>query len=92
MRVELLELDAFQFIDIREYSSTVLPNEHGKLYIGGLISGANVENYLTSGGKLTKVIAKTYEDNECVLFCGIVTACKIESNGDVHYMNLEITT
>ena len=42
--------------------------------------------------KLTQIIAKTYEGNSIVLFCGIITSCNIKSNGDVHYMTPGLMT
>ena len=92
MRAELLETVGFEFIDIQEFYSELLPNKHGRAIIGGTISGANKEEYLSSGGKLTQIITKTDEDKSIVLFCGIVTSCNIKSNGDVHYMTLSLMT
>lgn len=92
VRVDLLETSNAEFIDIQEFYSEILPNKHGKAIIGGTISGAKKEEYLASGGKLTQIIAKTYEGKSIVLFCGIVTSCNIKSNGDVHYMTLGLMT
>ncbi|MBO1869849.1 late control protein [Lachnoanaerobaculum sp. Marseille-Q4761] len=92
MRAELLETVGFEFIDIQEFYSELLPNKHGRATIGGTISGSNKEEYLSSGGKLTQIIAKTYEGKSIVLFCGIITSCNIKSNGDVHYMTLGLMT
>ena len=92
MRAELLETVGFEFIDIQEFYSELLPNKHGRAIIGGTISGADKEEYLSSGGKLTQIITKTDEDKSIVLFCGIVTSCNIKSNGDVHYMTLGLMT
>ena len=92
MRADLLEINGFDFIDIQEFYSEIKPNKHGKAIIGGTISGAKKEEYLASGGKLTQIIAKTYEGKSIVLFCGIITSCNIKSNGDVHYMTLGLMT
>ena len=92
VRAELLETVGFEFIDIQEFYSELLPNKHGRTIIGGTISGAKKEEYLLSGGKLTQIITKTDEDKSIVLFCGIVTSCNIKSNGDVHYMTLGLMT
>ena len=92
MRVDLLETSDVEFIDIQEFYSELLPNKHGKAIIGGTINAAKKEEYLASGGKLTQIIAKTYEGKSIVLFCGIVTSCNIKSNGDVHYMTLGLKT
>ena len=92
MRAELLETVGFEFIDIQEFYSELWPNKHGRAIIGGTISGADKEEYLSSGGKLTQIITKTDEDKSIVLFCGIVTSCNIKSNGDVHYMTLGLMT
>ena len=92
VRAELLETVGFEFIDIQEFYSELLPNKHGRAIIGGTISGAKKEEYLLSGGKLTQIITKTDEDKSIVLFCGIVTSCNIKSNGDVHYMTLGLMT
>ncbi len=92
VRAELLEAVGFKFIDIQEFYSELLPNKHGRAIIGGTISGADKEEYLSSGGKLTQIITKTDEGKSIVLFCGIVTSCNIKSNGDVHYMTLGLMT
>ena len=92
MRAELLETVGFEFIDIQEFYSELLPNKHGRAIIEGTISGADKEEYLSSGGKLTQIITKTDEDKSIVLFCGIVTSCNIKSNGDVNYMTLGLMT
>ena len=70
----------------------LLPNKHGRAITGGTISGADKEEYLLSGGKLTQIITKTDEDKSIVLFCGIVTSCNIKSNEDVHYMTPGLMT
>lgn len=88
MRAELLEIYGFDFIDIQKFYSELLPNKHGKAVIGGTIRGDKKEEYLSSGGKVTQIIAKTCEGNSIVLFCGIITSCNIKSNGDVQYMTL----
>ena len=54
MRANLLEIDSFEFIDIQEFYSELLPNKHGRAIIGGTISGADKEEYLSSRGKLTQ--------------------------------------
>ena len=92
VRVDLLETSNFEFIDIQEFYSKLFPNKHGKATIGGTISGVKKEEYLASAGKLTQIIAKTYEGKSTVLFCGIVTSCNIKSNGNVHYMTLDLMT
>ncbi len=92
VRAELLEINDFNFIDIQEFYSELKPNKHGKAIIGGTIRGDKKEEYLLSGGKVTQIIAKTYEGNSIVLFCGIITSCNIKSNGDVHYMTLGLMT
>ena len=54
VRAELLETVGFEFIDIQEFYSELWPNKHGRAIIGGTISGADKEEYLLSGGKLTQ--------------------------------------
>ena len=54
VRAELLETVGVEFIDIQEFYSELLPNKHGRAIIGGTISGADKEEYLSSGGKLTQ--------------------------------------
>ena len=92
MRADLLEINGFDFIDIQKFYLELKPNKHGRATIGGTISGSNKEEYLSSGGKLTQIIAKTYEGKSIVLFCGIITSCNIKSNGDVNYMTLGLMT
>ena len=64
VRAELLETVGFEFIDIQEFYSELKPNKHGRATIGGTISGAKKEEYLSSGGKVTQIIAKTYACHE----------------------------
>ena len=45
MRAELLETVGFEFIDIQEFYSGLLPNKHGRAIIGGTISGTKYEKY-----------------------------------------------
>lgn len=92
VRAELLETVGFEFIDIQEFYSELLPNKHGKAVIGGTIRWDKKEEYLSSGGKVTQIIAKTCEGNSIVLFCRIITSCNIKSNGDVQYMTLGLMT
>ena len=61
MRAELLEINGFDFIDIQEFYSELLPNKHGKAVIGGTIRGDKKEEYLSYGGKVTQIIAETYK-------------------------------
>ncbi len=60
VREVLLETSKFEFIDIQEFYSKLLPNKHGEATIIGTISGVKKEEYLASAGKLTQIIAKTY--------------------------------
>lgn len=41
VRAELLETVGFEFIDIQEFYSELLPNKHGRAIIGGTISEWN---------------------------------------------------
>ena len=45
MRAELLETVGFEFINIQEFYSELLPNKHGRVIIGGTISGTKYEKY-----------------------------------------------
>ena len=45
VRAELLETVGFEFIDIQEFYSELLPNKHGRAIIGGTISGTKYEKY-----------------------------------------------
>ena len=45
MRANLLETVDFEFIDIQEFYSELLPNKHGRAIIGGTISGTKYEKY-----------------------------------------------
>lgn len=44
MRAELLEIYGFDFIDIQEFYSELLPNKHGKAVIGGTIKWKRKSN------------------------------------------------
>ena len=66
-------------------------NEHGKLYISGIISDENVDKYVETAGadETIKVSVKDDEDNITDLFEGIVTKVGIKAKNDVRTLEIE---
>ena len=92
MRAELLYVEGFDFININDYKSIIIPNQHGTVFIKGNIRKESRQDYLEKVGKLVKVSAKTDENTIKLMFFGIIKGCDIQSNGDVHELSLEIVS
>ena len=92
MRAELLYVEGFDFININTYESTIIPNQHGTVFIKGNIRKENRQDCLARVGELVKVSAKTDENTMKLMFFGIIKECDIKSNGDVHELSLEIVS
>lgn len=92
MRAELLYVEGFDFININTYESTIIPNQHGTVFIKGNIRKENRQDCLARVGELVKVSAKTDENTMKLMFFGIIKGCDIKSNGDVHELSLEIVS
>ncbi len=90
MRADLLYVEGFDFINIMDYQSTLVPNRHGTVFVKGNIRRESREQCLEGVGKPVSVFAQTEEDTKALLFCGIVKGCDVQSNGDVHELRLEI--
>ena len=92
MRAELLYVEGFDFININDYKSIIIPNQHGKVFIKGNIRRESRQDCLEKVGKFVKVVAKTDEKTTKLMFFGIIKGCDIQSNGDVHELSLEIVS
>jgi hypothetical protein len=92
MRAELLYVEGFDFININDYKSIIIPNQHGTVFIKGNIRKESRQDYLEKVGKLVKVSAKTDENTIKLMFFGIIKGCDIQSNGDVHELSLDIVS
>lgn len=92
MRAELLYVEGFDFININDYKNTIIPNQHGTVFIKGNIRKESRQDYLEKVGRLVKVLAKTDENTTKLMFFGIIKGCDIQSNGDVHELSLEIVS
>lgn len=92
MRAELLYVEGFDFININDYKSIIIPNQHGTVFIKGNIRKESRQDYLEKVGRLVKVSAKTDENTIKLMFFGIIKGCDIQSNGDVHELSLEIVS
>lgn len=92
MKAELLYVESFDFININDYKSTIVPNEHGTVFIKGNIRKESRQDCLEKVGKLVKVSTKTDENTTKLMFFGIIKGCDIQSSGDVHELSLEIVS
>ena len=92
MRAELLYVEGFDFININDYKSIIIPNQHGTVFIKGNIRKESRQDCLEKVGRLVKVSAKTDENTTKLMFFGIIKSCDIQSNGDVHELSLEIVS
>ena len=92
MRAELLYVEGFDFININDYKNTIIPNQHGTVFIKGNIRKESRQDCLEKVGRLVKVLAKTDENTTKLMFFGIIKGCDIQSNGDVHELSLEIVS
>ena len=92
MRAELLYVEGFDFININDYKSIIIPNQHGTVFIKGNIRKESRQDCLEKVGRLVKVSAKTDENTTKLMFFGIIKGCDIQSNGDVHELSLEIVS
>ena len=92
MRAELLYVEGFDFININDYKSIIIPNQHGTVFIKGNIRKESRQDYLEKVGKPVKVSAKTDENTIKLMFFGIIKGCDIQSNGDVHELSLDIVS
>lgn len=92
MRAELLYVEGFDFININDYKSIIIPNQHGTVFIKGNIRKESRQDCLEKVGRLVKVSAKTDENTTKLMFFSIIKGCDIQSNGDVHELSLEIVS
>jgi len=92
MKAELLYVEGFDFININDYKSTIIPNQHGTVFIKGNIRKESRQDCLERVGKLVKVSTQTDENTTKLIFFGIIKGCDIQSNGDVHELSLEIVS
>lgn len=92
MRAELLYVEGLDFININDYKNTIIPNQHGTVFIKGNIRKESRQDCLEKVGRLVKVLAKTDENTTKLMFFGIIKGCDIQSNGDVHELSLEIVS
>lgn len=92
MRAELLCVEGFDFININDYKSIIIPNQHGTVFIKGNIRKESRQDCLEKVGRLVKVSAKTDENTTKLMFFSIIKGCDIQSNGDVHELSLEIVS
>ena len=72
MRAELLYVEGFDFININDYKSIIIPNQHGTVFIKGNIRKESRQDYLEKVGKPVKVSAKTDENTIKLMFFGII--------------------
>lgn len=92
MIAELLYVEGFDFININDYKSIIIPNQHGTVFIKGNIRKESRQDCLEKVGRLVKVSAKTDENTTKLMFFSIIKGCDIQSNGDVHELSLEIVS
>ena len=84
-------IEPYKFQKITKLKIIKELNEHGKLYISGIISDENVDEYVeTAGADETIIVSvKDDEDNITDLFQGIVTKVGIKAKNDVRTLEIE---
>ncbi|BCZ47461.1 hypothetical protein psyc5s11_35280 [Clostridium gelidum] len=81
----------YKFEKIKKLKITRELNEHGRLYISGIISDENEDKYVevATAEESIKVSVKDDEGNVTDLFQGIVTNISISANNDVRTLEIE---
>jgi len=93
-RAVKLIVEPFQFLNYLQWDCTQLFNEHGTLKIKGLISEDERQKYIDKSMHETWVSAKAIGDNdeEIILFQGVLTNLTVHSLHQHHTMSIEIKT
>lgn len=81
----------YKFEKIKKLKITREINEHGRLYITGIISDENADEYVevATEDEIIKVSVKDDEGNITDLFQGIVTNISINASNDVRTLEVE---
>lgn len=81
----------YKFRKIKKLKITREVNEHGKLYISGIISDKHLDKYVevADGEETIKVSIKDEDDNITDLFEGIVTNISISASNDIRTLEVE---
>lgn len=92
MRAQKIKIKQFELLDILEYKGIQEINEHGTVYIAGHIREEDEQDYLKMFINDLWVDIVAIEEEEKVLFSGIVTEGKIQSQNHVKILYLEVKT
>ncbi|MCL1990372.1 MAG: phage late control D family protein [Defluviitaleaceae bacterium] len=94
MRAIQLTLEPFELMSILEWTCTKEMGEHGVLRVKGLISEENRLRYYRHPSTDQWVCGKAIDENdeEIVLFNGVITHLIIHSEHELHTMEVEIKT
>jgi len=94
MRAIQLRIDPFELISTLEWSCIKEIGEHGVLRVKGLISEKNRDRYRNQATSEIWVSGKAIAENdeEVILFNGVVTNLTIHSEHELHTMEIEVKT
>lgn len=89
-----LMVEPFQFMSYLKWESQLAFNNHGTLVIKGLVAQENRDSYLDMVMGEVWVCAKAIGENdeEIILFQGILTALTIDSVHQYHTMSIQVKT
>ena len=94
VRAVKLMVEPFQFLSYVEWDISLGFNEHGTLKIKGLVAEKNRMRYLNMASRETWVCVKALDENdeEVILFQGILTKLNVDSMHEHHTMSIEVKT
>lgn len=85
-----ISISPYKFEKIMEFKLTQELNEHSRLYISGIISEENVDQYVENANDSEKIeVHLKNENNTCVLFKGIVTNIAVKAIDNVRSITIE---
>lgn len=94
MRILKIQIKPFEMVSILSYEEVQEMNEHGTVTISGLIKYSKRDEYINIAAKETwiKILGYDEEENEKILFYGILTDFHIEVEGNSCILELTLYT
>lgn len=94
MRENQIRVKPFDIGKLLSYEAIEMPNEHGRVWLSAEIESDKLQEYLSLARKTTwtEIYAKDEQENEKILFCGVLISMKIEQEGSYSVMRLELAS
>lgn len=89
---EHLRLFPFELVSIREIFLKKEINEHGKMYITGIIPAEIKDEYVNLATPEIAVSLVSTKDKEKIIFCGVIADIEVKTFGDNYELTLECLT